>query len=42
MQYLTKYIAGTLDPIYDKKFYFEEAKNYNVTFDSDLEIQFKL
>ncbi len=42
MQYLTKYIAGTLDPIYDKTVYFEEERNYNVTFDSDLEIQFKL
>jgi hypothetical protein len=42
MQYLTKYIAGTLDPIYDQRVYFEEQSIYNVTFDTDLEIKFKL
>lgn len=42
MQYLTKYIAGTIDPIYDSKVYFDEERLYNVTFDSDLEIKFKL
>ena len=36
MQYLTKYIAGTLDPIYDNKFYFDEEKNYNVAYNSDM------
>jgi hypothetical protein len=42
MQYLTKYIAGTLDPIYDQNVYFVEQRSYNVTFDTDLEIKFKL
>jgi len=36
MQYLTKYIAGTIDPIYDSSTYFTEEYQYNVTFNSDL------
>lgn len=42
MQYLTKFIAGTLEPIYDKETYFNEVYQYNVTFNSDLDIEFKL
>lgn len=42
MQYLTKFIAGTLEPIYDYKTYFDEVYHYNVTFNSDLDIQFKI
>lgn len=42
MQYLTKFIAGTLYPIYDKQTYFDEVYHYNVTFNSNLEIQFKI
>ena len=42
MQYLTKYIAGTIDPIYPNPDYSKEIMHYNVTLDTDLEIQFKL
>ncbi len=42
MQYLSKYIAGSLVPIYDQKTYFDEIYKYNVTFNSDLDIKFKL
>lgn len=36
MQYLTKFMAGTLDPLYDNQTYFQQMYNYNVQFNTDL------
>lgn len=42
MQYLTKFIAGTLVPLYNQSTYFNEVFNYKVTFDSTVDVQFKV
>jgi len=36
MQSLTKFMAGTLDPIYSTTDYFDEVRNYNVTWETDV------
>lgn len=42
MQYLAKFIAGTLSPLYSKNQYFEQVFKYNVTFETELDVQFKV